>query len=314
MIVYRAFRNTDPPRLAELWRNQTRRGLMQPMTMAALDRYVLSKPTFDREGLIVAADGERLLGFAHAGFGPSEDGSSLSRADGVVSLVMLHADADANVAGELLLRAEQYLLSRGARRLFGGGQYPLSPFYYGLYGGSEPSGVLDSDSVGQRIFADNGYAPHLRSQVLHRELGSFRPVVDRQQMQIRRQTNVEIAVDPPASSWWEAVMFEPFERTRCFIVPRDGGAPSASVQFWNMETMTATLGVQAVGIVGLEVNNPRRRQGLAKFLLGEALRQLHAHGVTLAEVHVAESNEPALNLFRSLGFNQVDGSTLYCKA
>jgi GNAT superfamily N-acetyltransferase len=283
------------------------------MSVAVLERYVLSKPTFDRYGLIVAVDGDRVVGFAHAGFGPTPDGNSLSTERGVTSLVMVHADADAQVPAQLLAHCEEYLRGRGAKTLYGGGSYPLSPFYYGLYGGSELSGVLDSDATGQHIFAEHGYQREKRSVVLHRELSSFRPIVDRQQMQIRRQTTLETIVDPPTTSWWEAVMFEPFERTRCYLVPRDGSRPPASVHFWNMETMSAALGVHAVGIVGLEVQDPRRRQGLAKYLLGEALRQLHAHGVALAEVHVPADNPAAQGLFAALGFTQVDGTTLYCK-
>ena len=122
-----------------------------------------------------------------------------------------------------------------------------------------------------------------------------------------RDTGVGISTEK------QAVIFEPFERTRCLLIPKDGGPALASVNFWNMETMIGTLGVHAVGIVGLEVAPKQRRQGLAKFLLGEALRQLHAQHVALAEVHVAEENATALTLFGSLGFNQVDSSILYCK-
>jgi hypothetical protein len=55
LTEYRAFRNTDPPQLAEIWRSQPpSRGLMQPMSVAILEHYVFSKPTFDSAGLIVA--------------------------------------------------------------------------------------------------------------------------------------------------------------------------------------------------------------------------------------------------------------------
>jgi len=77
--------------------------------------------------------------------------------------------------------------------------------------------------------------------------------------------------------------------------------------------MTGALGAHAVGIVGLEVAGGQRRQGLAKYLLGEALRQMHSQGVALAEVHVAEENAAAQALFRGLGFTQVDASVLYSK-
>ena len=314
MIEYRVFRNTDPPRLAEVWRSQVGHfELMQPMSMAVFERYVLSKPIFDRYGLIVALDADKVVGFAHAGFGPSEGQNDLSLEHGVTSLVMLRPDVEPAVAGELLARSEVYLRGHGATHVYGGGNYPLSPFYYGLYGGSEFSGILQRDPRMQSLFRDHGYHELRRTLVFHRELCDFRPAVDRQQLKIRRQFTVETIVDPPTTTWWEAVIFEPFERTRCLLVPKDGGPAAASVNFWNMETMVGALGVHAVGVVGLEVAPNQRRQGLAKFLLGEALRQLHAQHVALAEVHVAEENTTALTLFGSLGFNQVDSSILYCK-
>jgi ribosomal protein S18 acetylase RimI-like enzyme len=314
LIEYRVFRNTDLPQLAEIWRgHSTHRGLMQPMSVAVFERFVVSKPTFDPGGLIVAAEGGKLIGFAHAGFGPGANGSTLSTERGVTSLVMLRPDADESIAGELLARAESYLTSRGAKTLYGGGRYPFSPFYLGLYGGSEMSGVLDSDPQSKAIFCSSGYRAAKRSLVLNRDLAGFRPLVDRQQIQIRRTTRLETTVDPPARTWWDAVMFEPFERTRWALVEREGGPPLASVNFWNLETMLGTWGVRAVGIVDLEVTSDRRRRGLATNLLGEAFRQMHGQGITLAEAHVPEENSGGLAIFRALGFNEVDGSTLYCK-
>jgi ribosomal protein S18 acetylase RimI-like enzyme len=314
LTEYRAFHNTDPPQLAEIWRSQqASRGLMQPMSVAVLDHYVLSKPTFDPLGLIVAAEEDRLVGFAHAGFGPNGDGSSISTERGVISMVMLRPDAESAVAGELLSRCEAYLKDRGAKTINGGGSYPWSPFYYGLYGGSEPSGVLESDASLQAVFCEAGYREVRRSLVLHRELAGFRPVVDRQQMQIRRTTRLETTVDAPAKNWWDAVMFEPFERTRWALVEREGGPSLASFYSWNLETMIGAWGVHAVGIVDVEVSSERRRRGLATNLLGEAFRQLGAQGISLAEAHVPEENAAGVAVFRHLGFTQVDTSILYCK-
>jgi GNAT superfamily N-acetyltransferase len=314
LIEYRAFRNTDPPQLAEVWRSQrASRGLMQPMSVAILERYVFSKPTFDPAGLIVAASDGQLAGFAHAGFGPREDGNGLSRERGVTSLVMLRPEADASVAAELVARAESYLLERGAKTLYGGCNYPLAPFYYGLYGGSEPSGVLDSDTEQQEIFRAAGYRAVKRTLVLNRDLAGFRPVVDRQQMQIRRNTRLATIVDPPPANWWEAIMFEPFERTRWALVEREGEPHLASVCSWSMDTMIGAWGVRAVGIVDLTVSGEKRRRGLATNLLGEVFRHVHAQGFTLAEAHVPEENSAGLAAFRHLGFDQVDASTLYCK-
>ncbi|MBI3838986.1 MAG: hypothetical protein HY288_13780 [Planctomycetia bacterium] len=235
MVQYRAFRNTDPPQLAEVWRSQTaQRGLMQPMSMAVLERFVFSKPTFDRQGLIVAVEGDKVVGFVHAGFGPAPDQSTLSTEFGVTCALMHRAETDPAVAAELLARGEQYLRSSGCKTLCAGGSYPLSPFYYGLYGGSELSGVLDSDASAQTIFCEHGYKEAKRSLVLDRDLATFRPVVDRQQMQIRRHTTFETVVDPPTTTWWEACIFEPFDRTQFLLRPREGGAAAAAVNFWTM--------------------------------------------------------------------------------
>ena len=47
---------------------------------------MLSKPYFEPEGLIVAEQDEKLLGFVHAGFAPSPDWMDLDLEDGVISL------------------------------------------------------------------------------------------------------------------------------------------------------------------------------------------------------------------------------------
>ena len=314
LIEYRSFRNTDLAQLAEVWRVQgAQRGLMQPMSALLFERFVLSKPYFERDGLIVAAADGKLVGFSHAGFGPTADGQSLSRERGVTCLLMTRPEADPSVAAELLARSEAYLRAAGAKELFGGGGLPSSPFYFGLYGGSEFTGVLDSDPRMQQVFHAAGYLPRQIWTVMHRDLATFRPTVDRQQMQIRRHTSFESNVDPPATSWWDACTFEPYERTLCFLAPRERGPAAASVQFWNMETMTGAWGVHAVGLVNLLVSAERQRQGLARFLMGEAFRQLHSQSVAMVEVYVPEENTPAVAVFASLGFEPVDRAVHYVK-
>jgi ribosomal protein S18 acetylase RimI-like enzyme len=314
LIEYRPFRNTDAPQLAEVWRLQgPQRGLMQPMSMAVLERFVFAKPYFDPQGLIVATEAEKIVGFAHAGFGPSADEDALSTSEGVTCVVMLRPEIDRAVGQELLARCEAYLRRRGATALRGGACFPLAPFYYGLYGGSELSGVLTSDANMQAIFHESGYRELNRSVVMRCDLAQFRPTVDRQQMQIRRHHTIEIVADPPTRTWWEACMFEPFDRTMCFLIPRARGEPAAHVLFWSMETMLGTWGVRAAGIADVEVSAERQRQGLARFLLGEAFRHLHEHGVAVAEVHVPCENAPALSVFGGLGFEVVDEAVHYAK-
>ncbi|MBW3599289.1 MAG: GNAT family N-acetyltransferase [Planctomycetes bacterium] len=317
MIRVRPFRNTDPPLLADLWRSQSpQRRLVQPMSARLLESHVFSKPYFDRLGLLVAEGDEgRVIGFAHAGFGPSEDLSTLSTEMGVVCLLLVAPDQSfGDIAGPLLDAAEDYLSSQGSKVIYAGGVYPLNPFYLGLYGGSELPGVLESDERSLSFYRGRGYQPADRVVVMQRELAGFRPLVDRTQMQIRRSYQIEATLDPPSSSWWEACTLGHAERTRFHLLPRAGDAPAASATFWHIEPLASSWGVHAVGVLDLEVAAEHRRRGLATFLMGESLRQLQSHGATLVEAQTMERNAPAVGLYQKLGFEQVDAGVVLRKS
>ncbi len=278
------------------------------------DLVVLAKPYFDREGLILALDDERPVGFVHAGFGPNSDESGLSTEMGatVLLLVVSHPEEQA-IAAELLARSEEYLRRRGTRVLYGGGIRPLNPFYVGLYGGSELPGILDSEPQTQALFREHGYREIDRTIVLHRELAGFRPPVDRQQMQIRRNTDVEVLDDPRPRNWWEACVMSPFDRTVFRLRPRGGAAAVASATFWNMEPFAAARGVRTSGLIDVEVEPAERKKGLATYLVAESLRQLNEQGFAQVEVQTMQGNTAALRMYRKLGFQQVDSGVVFRK-
>src|SRR3972149_8161579 len=206
MLTYRTFLNTDPPILTSLWRSRAGQpGALQPISPALLEQLVLAKPYFDYAGLILAFQNDLPVGFAHGGFGPNEQFTALSFDLGVISIVVVRPDCnEAEVAAGLLAQCEQYLRNHGAKVLYGGRVQPLNPFYLGLYGGSEFPGVLDSDSIAQNLFTSHGYHEIERTRIMQIELSGFESVIDRRQMQIRRQMVVEELFDAPARNWWEA--------------------------------------------------------------------------------------------------------------
>ena len=280
------------------------------MSAALFDQLILSKPYFDREGLIVAAEGDRSVGFIHAGFGPADDERDLSMELGVTCLLLVRPDVDQDaIAAELLARGEAYLRSRGAKLLYAGGIRPLVPFYWGLYGGSEMPGILDSDEWMQKIYQANGYRQIDRVTVFHRDLAGFRPVVDRRQMQIRRSNRVEVVIDPPARTWWEACTQGGMNRVRYEL--KQGEATVATALFWDLQPLATAWGVNAQGLIHIEVAPDRHKQGLATHLLSEAFRELHQQGVTLIEAQAMEHNPAAIALYHRLGFTAIDhGSVL----
>ncbi len=205
------------------------------------------------------------------------------------------------------------LRGRGARVLYGGGLAPLDPFYLGLYGGSELPGVLDSDATARQTFAARGYQETERTSLLRRELSGFESLVSRQQMQVRRQVIVEVTVDVPTRTWWEASVLGGFDLTRFDLLPRTGGPPLATAIFRNMEPAgTASVG-RAMGLIELTVAEPHRRRGLAVFLLCEAFRQFLRLGILHVDMQVPQSNSAALELFGKLGFQQVNQGGVWRK-
>ncbi len=287
---------------------------MQPMSAALFEELVLCKPYFDNAGLSVALDDNAPVGFVHAGFGPSDDESTLSCECGVICMLLVRPEYRRQGIGqELLARAETYLRQRGAKRIYGGGIRPLTPFYLGLYGGSELPGVLVSDADALRRYRAAGFTEVERCGVFHRDLASFRAAVDRKQMQIRRQQNVQIEADPACRTWWEACTFGGFDRTRFELSPKAGGPVIASMTVWSMEPLSTTWGVRATGLCELQVDPPHRRQGLAQFLMGEAFRQLGSEGVALIEAQAMLRDEASVGLFKKLGFKQVDEGVVFRK-
>jgi ribosomal protein S18 acetylase RimI-like enzyme len=81
-----------------------------------------------------------------------------------------------------------------------------------------------------------------------------------------------------------------------------------------MDLLGATWGVRAAGLTGLEVLlGSNRRQGLAIYIVAEALRHFQQLGVMLVEAQVEAGNLPAQLLFKKLGFVEVDQAVRYRK-
>jgi GNAT superfamily N-acetyltransferase len=311
----RSFRNADPPKLVAVW--QSRRdqpGLCAAVTAETFDQFVLGKPYFDPAGLLLAESDGRVLGFAHAAFGANDAEDAISTELGTTCMIIVRPDCDeAHVAAGLLQRAEDYLHERGAKVIYGGGIRPLNGFYLGLYGGSELPGVLENDAVAQKAFLSAGYREIDRTLLFRRDLHNFEALVDRRQMQVRRQMVVEVVADPPARSWWDACTVGAFELIKFALVPRTGGAAAATAMFRRMELVPTALIPCSLGLIDVWVEDSARRRGLATFLLSEAFRQFNREGTHEIEVQAMQHNLAAHTLYRKMGFQQFGQGSVFRK-
>ena len=315
MVHYRTFRNDDPPRLSLIWNETfTSRGEVHLRHSSPLDNYVFAKPYFDPAGLIVAEEEGAPAGFVHAGFGSNNNGSGLSHVAGVVCLIGVRPTfRRRGIGSELLRRAEAYLAEVGARSIFAGPAAPLNPFYFGLYGGSELPGFLESDAAAGPFLGRHGYGVHETSLVFQRPLHQPVNVVDTRFTALRRRYDVRIVPHSGIDSWWQECVLGPVELVEFRLVDKTLNQVVAQTLVWEMDLFSWRWNQPAVGIIDLQVREELRRQGLGKFLLSQILRYLQEQFFGLVEVQTVQNNSIAARLYQALGFEQVDVGHVYKK-
>ncbi|MGC1274596.1 MAG: GNAT family N-acetyltransferase [Planctomycetaceae bacterium] len=317
MIEYRRFHNSDPPRLVSLWHDaRLGRGAAAGFSTDAFELLNFSQRYFDRDGLIVAVDTERddLAGFVHAGFGPNDDQSALDTGVGVICASIVRSDRRRQGIGrELVRRAETYLRDRGAETILAGPAAPFDPFYVGLYGGSQPSGFLESDEIAAPFFTALGYEPIERFAVLQRDLQTGRDPMSFKVVTIRRKTQLGMTHGPDHPTWWWMTRYGRLDTLRFVLVPKAGGDPIAGVTILGLDLYLPKWQERVIGLTDLTVSQDERRKGYGQALLLEVAKRLREELVNKLEAHIAEMNSAALLTFESAGFSRVDTGVVYRK-
>ena len=314
MFHLRPFRNSDPPAIVEVWRQQgPERGCRDAISVPVLEHFVYGKPYFDRQGLIVAEHEGRVVGFVHAGFGPSEDYSDVAKDVGVTCMLQMLPEFEATDLGATLLAAsEEYLRQHSVCALIGGAYPPFTPFYHGLVQSSELPGVFASDSLLHTVYRDAGYEVADEFAILDCELGRIRPVVDRNQRLLAKSFQVRPTIDHAFDTWWDTCTFGPVQRSQFELIDKSDKSPCGSMIWWDLDAIRDTAR-PSIAISRLRVASERRREGLATFLIMSALKQLKSSGALKAQVQVPTSNQPALDFFRRIGFAETGRGTSYRK-
>ncbi len=317
MTRFRRFRNTDPPALARLW-NQTipQIATVRPLRIHELDTHAFGRVNFDAAGLIIAEKDGRVAGFVHAGFGPDIPVDparplDLNHEMGTIAMLLVEPNLDDRelVLG-LIGEAENYLKNRGAKVIYAGGLFPLNPFYWGVYGGSEGCGVLSAHQPFHRTLTERGYEPAGTTILLEADLSVPEPR-DPRGVLIRRQTQVEFHDDAFPNHWWQCLALGEFELMNARLVSRSDGCLLAYAQAWDMSWFARVDSRSRIGLISLEVSLSHRRKGYGRFLVSEILRRARENHVSIVAVQTAATNQPALGLYRALGFRQIEEATCF---
>jgi ribosomal protein S18 acetylase RimI-like enzyme len=301
--------------LVDLWNEvMTGRGGFELRNPTALERWIFSKPYFDPNGLVVAEENGRLVGFAHAGFGPNEDHTWLSPDIGILCAIAVRpSHRRRGIGSELLRFSEDYLFELGAQQICAGPQRPYNPFYFGLYGGADSPGFLTSDADAAAFLEYHGYAGWNTCLVMQRKLTGAPDITDPRFATIRRRYDLKMMPRSYVESWWRECMLGLLEPVEFRLEDKLSSTPVARALVWEMEGFSWRWGVLSAGVMDLQVSATLRRQGLAKYLMAQLMKYLQDNYFGLVEVQVPERNQAAVSLYRSLGFEQVDAGRIYQK-
>jgi GNAT superfamily N-acetyltransferase len=172
-------------------------------------------------------------------------------------------------------------------------------------------GFLASDTAAAPFMEYQGYRAWSTCLVFQRRLDQPVNVADARFAGLRKKYDLRVVPRTSTGTWWQECVLGPLEPLEFRLEEVTSGRPVARAEVWEMEGFSWRWGLPAVGIVNLVTRDDVRRQGLAKFLMVNLLRYLQEQYFGLVEVQSIERNQPAVKLFQSLGFEQVDFGRVY---
>jgi len=315
IVQYRTYHNSDPPRLHQLWHAcALGRNAAEGFSCDVFELFACSPPYFDRKGLILALDGQRIVGYVHASFAVNATESNLDKTQGIISALMVHPEYRRRKVGTELVRlAEDYLRTNGALIIEAGGGLNRNGFYCGIYGGLEPSGFCGSSAAWKEFLGSCGYVRGKETFVFRRDLLQSRDPVNAKLLRHRRHLNLVITDRPSKETWWWFVRFGHLDSLRFELQEKTNLEVVASGQIIGMDLFIPKWGVRSVGIREIFVPESQRRHGYAQALVLEICRRLRGESVQLVEAHVDSENKAAIDLFTSAKFELNDRLLTFVK-
>lgn len=323
MLSIRTFRNTDPPDMAEIWRQyfSSESKKVVPISVDILSSNILGLPFFDPEGLFIAFDNDAPVGFAHASFGPNRNRDDLDRETGVINLIMVvpsypHREELCQTFVDL---CENYLKSNGAKVIFGGSTRASASFYTGFYGGSEPLGIYDDDFL-VSVYESSGYQVQSRTKRLRCDLRNYKTVFTPKSVGWgRKQVRIDYSEKAPiAQNWFQACSMAHFNwfTTSAYIPTRDTPVAELFIrvyQPWSSLNLDVKVPPKA-SLFGYNVDLDLRRQGLGTYVFGEAIRYLAgAIGPTMIETVAMEAEVPFIHFLTRFGWHEFGQGVIFIK-
>lgn len=218
---------------------------------------------------------------------------------GVVEAILVDSAYRGHGVGSSLLAAAVHRLTHTRPRpmlLDALGSWPFGYAFNTLADGSERSGIFLSDAPLYRLFRRAGFEPVRKSIVMRADVGraASRPLPAGCECVLRKRDE---------RTWLDRVFRgrDLFDHDLVF----EGRRMVSRAIFGLMEGESRHEGQAVFSVFGVNTPFDVQRKGYAGVNVSRMLEYIRELGGRTAELHVYADNEPALALYRSLGFQDV---------
>lgn len=292
----------DTPAVVALW-NRAAAGAYGffPLDERLFRRRIVQAARFDPARLLLAWEGTRLRGFLHC----DVVREPYYEPAGVIEAVGVDPEMRGRgIGGALLDRALETLAATRPAVVDGGGAFPYCPFYATLVDGSERSGPRRDDEAFCRLFRSRGFVDHRESVVMENLLDALpEPDPGLAGARLTRERRGR------RHSWLDFV-FRGWTLWSYALADERGRSLSRAIT-GRMEGMSDRTGTERWALFGVNTPESLRGRGYATETLRRVLATLRGQGVRAVELHVYSDNEPALRLYRTLGFRELHRTVMF---
>jgi len=253
---------------------------------------VENKSYFDPEGLFVAHEGGRVLGWIHACVAAGSEGHHDPEKPAARIRMLVFSRSEMKVGNVLVEEATRWLKGSGVSPVLAMHAQVGYPFYRGVWLGGEPMCPATLPHV-QMAFETGGYRSTQESICMTAEMPA-KPEERRAAADLEFEDRpLEMKHEPMRESW---IGFEP-QSTVAFLHGEQVGSIG-----WVLLPYLDRLGASCMNIYGLGVHEAQRRQGIASALINRAMRLAHAQGARFCSVGTQLWNAPAHATYGKLGY------------
>lgn len=303
-ITIRNFRNTDLEPVCSIWNahyaESLNHGQLSPLR---LELYCLAKPYFDPRDLLIVEDEGRVAGFLH--FAPlgNQDGSDVSVHEvGISALCVMPGENENRLAAMLLTEFEKVARARAIRRCYFKPLLPNCAFYLGLGPGDSMVGAVPSEVRVCNWLSQSGFKPTTPTCQWELDLMSFKPPIDRMQIQVRRAAQVNRQVDEPELPWWQACVLGHTEISGFQLTHRKEKRVVTEVLFWALAPELQSTPESTLWLWPPMLSNQPLAADHATFLLAESLREFQKEGLDCVRTVSLADETNTSAILRKLGF------------